>query len=153
VALKNTKAAEDVIRKVRVLESRYLGLRAKAGKLRRDELNLWRSLEKVVRRRSGRLVILEHKPGRKDKITHERSAGSGSLVTMARARGSSGLFCGCRVIRIQPQPNGDIDICILIDCSNDPETSGFRCHYWCATIEAEPVVAIARATRRRRQSR
>jgi hypothetical protein len=63
------------------------------------------------------------------------------------------LLCGCSPIRILPQPNGDIDVCVLIACSNDPATSGFRCEYWCGTLQAEPVVGIALRARRRRTAR
>jgi len=142
---------------VSALERNYRGLRKEAGKLRREELAFWRGLEKLVRGIPGHLTTVEHRPGRKDKITHPRpgrgGSRGGSLLAVARARGSSGLLCGCSPIRILPQPNGDIDVCVLIACSNDPATTGFRCEYWCGTLEAEPVVSIARRTRRRRASR
>lgn len=144
MVVKNLKAAH-VIRELRGVEKRYLGVRARAGKLRREEFALLRRLEKVLRRgKAKHLTTVEHRPGRKDRVTHHRPTGSRSLVALARARGGSGLLCGCRVIIIRPQPNGDIDVCVLIECSNDPATSGFRCHYYCGTLEAEPVVAIAR---------
>jgi hypothetical protein len=94
---------------------------------------------------------MEQATGRKTDGPRPPAITTGSLRAIARARGSTGLFCGCPPIRILPQPNGDLDICVLIDCSNDPATSGFRCEYWCATLEAEPVVAIARQPARRRR--
>lgn len=153
MAAKGKPAQRGGIRELRSIEKHYLGLRAKAGKLRRDEIALLRRLDKLVRRgKTSHLMTLEHRPGRKDKVTYHRSTGSQSRTALARARGS-GLFCGCRVIIIRPQPNGDIDVCILIDCSNDPATAGFRCHYYCSSLVATPVVGIARRAQRRRRSR
>ncbi|MGH6948877.1 MAG: hypothetical protein ACREDZ_16225 [Kiloniellales bacterium] len=148
MALESKKAKRELTRSFSGLERDYRALRAKAGKLRREELAVWRRLEKLVRGKPGRLMTVSHRRGQKDKITRPRSTGSGSFLALARARGSSGLFCGCRPIVIAPQPNDDIDVCILIACSNDPATSGFRCEYWCTTFEAPPVVAVARGTRR-----
>jgi hypothetical protein len=117
----------------------------KAGTLSRDEQALWRRVAKVARRgKDTHLTTVKHAAGRKDRISRQPLRGSPSLLAVARARGSSGLLCGCSPIVIKRQPNGDIDICILIDCSNDPKTAGFRCHYWCSTLVAPPVVGIAR---------
>jgi hypothetical protein len=148
-----TKQTRMTLDSVAALEQRYHGLRREAGRLQREELAFWRGIERLMRGVRGRLTTVEHKPGRKDKITHGRlgRGGGDSLVAVARQRGSSGLLCGCSPIRIMPQPNGDIDVCVLIACSNDPATSGFRCEYWCGTLEAEPVVSIARRTGRRRR--
>jgi len=77
---------------------------------------------------------------------HSRPPGRGqSLIAVARAIGGSGLFCGCSPIRILPQPNGDVDICILVSCSDDSATTAYRCEYYCGTLEAEPTVASRRA--------
>jgi hypothetical protein len=73
---------------------------------------------------------------------------SASLTAVARIKDGSGLLCGRPPILIKPQPNDDIDICILIACSDDPASSGFHCSYYCLTLEAPPVVGIARHTRR-----
>ncbi|MGD9744022.1 MAG: hypothetical protein AB7J30_17425 [Hyphomicrobium sp.] len=153
MARQHGKEMRRVVRAVSPLEKRYLGLRTEARKLRREELALWRKLETLIGGKSGRFTKVEHRPGKKDKITHQPRSASESLSAVARARGSSGLFCGCSPIRLLPQPNGDLDVCILVGCSNDPATTGFRCEYWCATLEAEPVVAIARQARRRRTAR
>lgn len=150
---RRTKAAREVTRGLSRLKKQYLGLRAKANRLRRNELTIWRKLEKLVGKKPIHLMTVSHRRGRKDKITHHRPAGSPSLSTLARARGSSGLLCGCSPILIKRQPNDDIDICVLIACSDDPATAGFRCEYWCTTLEAPPVVGIARLARRRRRSR
>jgi hypothetical protein len=147
MAIKNSRATT---RTLRSLEKNFLALRAKAGRLRGREIALLRRFEKLARRgRKNHLTTIEHRPGRKDKITQHRAPGSRSLVALARAQGGSGLFCGCRPIRIFPQPNGDIDFCILIGCSNDP-FAGFHCEYWCSTLVASTVVGIAKSRRRRR---
>jgi hypothetical protein len=140
-------------RRLKVLEKQLLALRARAAKLQRQESTLWRNIHTLVGGRSGRLTTMEHATRRKTDGPRPPAITTGSLREIARARGSTGLFCGCPPIRILPQPNGDLDICVLIDCSNDPATSGFRCEYWCATLEAEPVVAIARRSARRRRRR
>ncbi|HET9413724.1 MAG TPA: hypothetical protein VFO74_06330 [Pseudolabrys sp.] len=149
---RKTKAAREVTRKLARLKKQYLGLRAKANRLRRGELTIWRKLEKLAGRKPVHMMAVIHRRGRKDEITHHPPAGSPSLMALARARGSSGLLCGCSPIIIKQQPNEDIDICILIACSDDPATTGFRCEYWCTTLEAPPVVGIARVARRRRRS-
>ncbi len=153
MARRNVEPSRPMVRKLSALRKQYLALRVEAGRLRRKELAVWRRLEKLVGRKPGHLTTIVHKPGRKDSVTHSQPRGRAqSLLAVARARGGSGLFCGCSPIRILPQPNGDIDVCILVGCSNDPATTGFHCEYWCGTLEAEPVVAIARRARRRRMS-
>ncbi|HXG50047.1 MAG TPA: hypothetical protein VNN77_01400 [candidate division Zixibacteria bacterium] len=150
MAVEISRSARSRLRRLRMLEKKYLGLRAKAAGLRRREFAVWRALDRLLQDRPGHWITLERRPGRKDRtISHRLPRGSRSLLALARSRGSSGLFCGCRVIVVKPQPNGDLDVCVLIGCSDDPKTSGFRCEYWCATFEAEPVVAIARSRRRR----
>jgi hypothetical protein len=147
-----TKQTRMTLDSIAALEQRYHGLRTQAGGLQREELAFWRGIERLMRGIRGRLATVKHSPGRKDKITHGRPGrgGGGGLVAVARQRGSSGLLCGCPPIRILPQPNGDIDVCVLVACSNDPPTSGFHCDYWCATLKGEPMVAIARTRRPRK---
>lgn len=146
------KDRRNILRGLSKFAKQYRGLRTDAKRLRRHELTVWRKLERLFGRKSGHLMTVARRPRRKDKVTHHRPAGPRQLVALARARGSSGLLCGCSPILIKRQPNDDIDICILIACSDDPATAGFRCEYWCMTLEAEPVVAIARTARRRRKA-
>jgi hypothetical protein len=141
-------------RKLAAIRKQYIALRAEAGRLRRKEQAVWRRLEKLVGRKPRHLTTILHRPGRKDRVTHSRPPGRGrSLTAVARAIGGSGLFCGCSPIRILPQPNGDVDVCILVSCSDDPATTGYRCEYYCGTLEAEPTVGIAARPGRRRKSR
>lgn len=140
------------VRRLAALEKRLLALRAQAGKLKRQETAAWREIQSLLGRQQGKLTVMA------DKRRGGRGSGgaqptSGSLTAVARMAGSSGLFCGCAPVRIIPQPNGDVDVCVLVECSNDPATSGFRCSYWCGTLEAEPIVAIARRKRRARRRR
>jgi len=153
MARKNVKQSRRIVQRVSALKKQYLELRTEAGKLRRKELAVWRQLERLVGRKPTHLTTVVHKPGGQETVTHSGPGGAKSLLAMARAQGGSGLFCGCSPIRILPQPNGDLDVCILVGCSNDPATTGFRCDYWCGTLEAEPVVAIAKRAPRRHMSR
>ena len=121
------------------LRKQFLALRKRAGKVRREERALLQRLAAALRRGKAAHVMTT-KPRRRGKETISEQAVSGSLTTVARMRGGSGLFCECAPILIKPQPNDDIDICILIDCSNDPQTSGFHCSYYCVTLVAPPMV-------------
>lgn len=154
MARKDVEPRRRTVQRVSALKKQYLALRTEAGKLRRKEVAVWRQLERLVGRKSAHLTTVVHKPGGRETVTQSRPPGRAqSLLALARMQGGSGLFCGCSPIRILPQPNGDIDVCILVGCSNDPATAGFRCEYWCGTLEAEPVVGITKRARRRRISR
>ena len=139
---KSTKMA-GARRKISALEARLLGLRAKAVALRREERAAWRDLQKLLRGEPAYLTTVEYMKGRKDKIKRRLLPGTASLLAVAQERGGSGMFCGCRPIRIFPQPNGDTDICILVACSDG------ACEYWCGTLVAPPIVGIAPSARRR----
>jgi len=138
--------------RLKKLEAELVALRARAGKLQRQEAAVWRRIETLLGKPEGRLTSHTHAAARGGGAGPRPPVGStGKLSAIARMAGSTGLFCGCPPIRIQPQPNGDVDVCVLIECSNDPATSGFHCSYWCGTLVAEPIVAIARSARGRRR--
>jgi hypothetical protein len=124
------------------LEKRLLKLRTKGAALRREERAVERAIDRLVPGKRGRLTRVRHGAARA-RTAHPRPTGPRLSLAAARRRGNGGLFCGCRPIRILPQPNGDLDICILVGCDAE------FCEYWCGTLEAEPVVAIAARKRKR----
>jgi len=127
------------------LETRLLGLRKKAAALRREERAAERAMERIIGRRTGRVTRLREGAAKRGGAAHGRPTGPRVSLAVALRRGGGGLFCGCPPIRIFPQPNDDLDICILVGCAD-----GF-CDYWCTTLVAPPIVGIARARRRRRR--
>jgi hypothetical protein len=127
------------------LNKRFLDLRREAAALRREERAIERAVDKLVAGRTGRLTTTKHVRGRQHGVGHPRPTGPRLPLAVARQRGGGGLFCGCPPIRIFPQPNDDLDICILVGCDNG------SCDYWCVTLEAPPIVAIARKRGRRRR--
>ena len=122
------------------LNKQLLALRRKAAALRREERAIERAVGRLVAGRTGRLTTVK---GARGAQKHPRPTGRRMSLAAARQSGGGGLFCGCPPIRIFPQPNDDLDICILVGCENG------ICEYWCATLEAPPIVAIARRGRRR----
>jgi hypothetical protein len=127
------------------LNTQLLRLRREAAALRRKERTIERAVDKLVAGRTGRLTTTKTLRSRKGAGVHPRPTGPRLPLAVARQRGGGGLFCGCPPIRIFPQPNDDLDICILVGCEDG------RCDYWCATLEAPPVVAIAARRPRRKR--
>ena len=126
------------------LNAQLLQLRRKASALRREERAIERAVDKLVAGRTGQLTTVKHAQAGKRAASHPaRPTGPRLSLAVARQRGGGGLFCGCPPIRIFPQPNDDLDICILVGCDNG------TCDYWCVTLEAPPVVGIERRSRRR----
>jgi len=141
VAKTRSATVRRSLQQVKRFEKQFKALRAKAGSLRRQELALLKGLATLMRAgKSPRLTTIEHRTSGRDKVTQQPIRGTTSPVAVARQRGGSGLFCECAPIRVIRQPNDDLDICILIDCSDSPETTGFRCSYYCMTLVAPPLV-------------
>jgi hypothetical protein len=148
--MKSSLQQQRTLREVKRLRKQFLALRRRAGKMRREERALLQRLATTLRGgKAAHLMTTKPRRGGKEVTTEEPV--SGSLTSVARMRGGSGLFCECAPILIKPQPNEDIDICILIDCSNDPSTSGFHCSYYCLTLVAPPIVGMVKRPGRRRR--
>lgn len=133
--------------KFTALDKRLLDLRRKAAALQREERAIERELDKLVAGRRGQLTTVTHARARTLTPGHPRPTGPRIPLAAARQRGGGGLFCGCPPIRIFPQRNDDLDICILVGCDNG------SCDYWCVTLEAPPIVGIAAPRPRRRATR
>lgn len=134
----------ELLEELRALEREHRSLRAEMRRVQRQENGLYRGLERLLRAgRPSHLKVVEHRPGKKDRITHYPLHSARLLTALAKGKGSGGLFCGCRLILTTPQPGGSLDVCVLVDCSNQPDEFGVRCSYWCFTLEREPVVAVA----------
>jgi hypothetical protein len=133
----------ELLRELRTIEHEHRALRAEMRNIERRETRLYRQMERLLRvARPTYVMLVEHRPGKKDRITRHALDSVRALTALAKGKGSSGLFCGCRLILNAPQRDGWLDICILIRCSNEPERTGFPCEYWCFTL-IPPVVAVA----------
>lgn len=133
-----------LLTELRVIERRHRALRAEMRRIEQRESGLYRRVERLLRAATpSHLMLVEHRPGKRDRITRYPFAGARALTALAKGKGSSGLFCGCRVILVTPQRDGSVDICVLYSCSEKPDKFGVTCSYWCFKVEPEPVVAIA----------
>lgn len=144
---------QRLVKELHAIEREHQRLRADMRSLRHAEASLYGRLERALRAaNASHLMVVDHRPGKKDRIRRFPLDGSRMLTALALRNRSSGLFCGCRLILIAPQPDGSVDACVLVGCSNDPEKTGFRCEYWCFTIRQPVVAALSkRPTTRRPQ--
>ena len=134
----------ELLRELRAIEREHRAFRAEIRSIERRESGLYRRLESLLRAgKPSHLKLVEHRSGKKDRITRHPLDSAGALTALATGKGSSGLFCGCRLILTTPQRDGSLDVCVLISCSTEPDKFGVRCSYWCFTFELEPVVAVA----------
>lgn len=129
---------------LREIGSEHKALRRGIRKIERSEKQLYRRLQRLLASASpSHIMIVKHQPGKKDRISRHPVTSTRILTALAKPGGSSGgLFCGCDLIESLPQPDGSLDVCVLTECSNEPEKTGFTCSYWCFTVRG-PLVAIA----------
>jgi len=142
---RTSAASREVLSELLVIEREHRALRTELRKIGRGEADLYRRLERLLSAgKPSHITLVQHRPGKKDRVTRHALDGARTLTALAQSKGSSGLGCGCGLVRVQRQPDGSVDVCVLYSCSNEPDELGVRCSYWCFNFAQEPVVAIAR---------